>query len=36
MRFNANLMNNSVGYNELFDENSISIHISNYDRIELS
>ena len=29
-------MNNSVGYNELFDENSVAIHISNYDRIELS
>ena len=28
--------NNSVGYTKLVDENSVSIRISNEDRIELS
>ena len=32
----GSLSNNSVGYTELFDENSVSIHIPNYDRIELN
>ena len=37
---NPNLMrsssNNWVGYTELFDEKSVSVHITNYDRMELN